>query len=43
MSGLFSLLFLHFFKGFGVEGVEAALTGRPSYHPEVMPKIYIYG
>jgi transposase len=27
----------------GFEGVEAALTGRPSYHPEVMPKIYIYG
>src|SRR6202022_4428011 len=27
----------------GVEGVEPALTGRPSYHPEVMLKIYIYG
>jgi len=27
----------------GFEGVEPALTGRPSYHPEVMLKIYIYG
>src|ERR1700677_1722638 len=27
----------------GLEGVEPALTGRPSYHPEVMLKIYIYG
>lgn len=27
----------------GFEGVEPALTGWPSYHPEVMPKIYIYG
>ena len=27
----------------GFEGVELALTGRPSYHPEVMLKIYIYG
>jgi transposase len=27
--------------GFG--GVEPSLTGRPSYHPEVMLKIYIYG
>ncbi|MGQ7932123.1 IS1182 family transposase [Paraburkholderia sp. D1E] len=28
---------------FGFEGVQPALTGRPSYHPEVMLKIYIYG
>jgi transposase len=27
--------------GFG--GVQPASTGRPSYHPEVMLKIYIYG
>lgn len=27
----------------GFEGVEPALTGRPSYHPRVMLKIYIYG
>ena len=27
----------------GFEGVEPALTGRPSYHPEVMLKTYIYG
>src|ERR1700738_3805842 len=27
----------------GFEGVDPALTGRPSYHPEVMLKIYIYG
>jgi transposase len=27
----------------GFEGVEPAPTGRPSYHPGVMLKIYIYG
>ena len=27
----------------GFEGVEPASTGRPSYHPAVMLKIYIYG
>ncbi|WP_089158920.1 IS1182 family transposase [Caballeronia sordidicola] len=27
----------------GFDGVEPADTGRPSYHPEVMLKIYIYG
>ena len=27
----------------GFDGVEPAVTGRPSYHPEVMLKIYIYG
>src|SRR5262245_603883 len=24
-------------------GVEPAATGRPSYHPSVLPKLYIYG
>jgi transposase len=27
----------------GFEGVEPAATGRPSYHPSVLLKIYIYG
>ncbi len=27
----------------GFEGAEPALTGRPSYHPSVLLKIYIYG
>ena len=27
----------------GFEGVQAAETGRPSYHPTVLLKIYIYG
>jgi transposase len=27
----------------GFEGVEPALTGRPSYHPDLMLNIYIYG
>ena len=27
----------------GFEGVEPAATGRPSYHPAVLLKIYIYG
>jgi transposase len=27
----------------GFEGFEPALTGRPSYQPELMLKIYIYG
>lgn len=27
----------------GFDGVEPAVTGRPSYHREVMLKIYIYG
>ena len=30
-------------RDLGFEGVEPALTGRASYHPEVMLKIYIYG
>ena len=25
------------------EGVEPAATGRPSYHPSVLLKLYIYG
>src|SRR5215216_1262842 len=27
----------------GVEGAEAAETGRPAYHPSVLLKIYSYG
>ena len=27
----------------GFEGVQAAATGRPAYHPAVLLKIYIYG
>jgi transposase len=27
----------------GFEGVEAAATGRPSYHPSVLLKLDIYG
>jgi len=27
----------------GFEGVDPAATGRPSYHPSVLLKIYIYG
>jgi transposase len=27
----------------GFEGVEPAVTGRPSYHPSTLLKIYIYG
>jgi transposase len=27
----------------GFEGVEAAATGRQSYHPSVLLKLYIYG
>lgn len=27
----------------GFEGVQAAETGRPSYRPTVLLKIYIYG
>src|SRR5262250_2874470 len=27
----------------GFEGVEPAVTGRPSYHPAVLLKLYIYG
>lgn len=29
--------------GLGFNGATPALTGRPSYHPGVMLKIYIYG
>lgn len=27
----------------GFDGVKPAATGRPSYHPSVLLKIYIYG
>ena len=27
----------------GFEGIQPALTGRPSYHPAVLLKLYIYG
>ena len=27
----------------GFEGAEPAVTGRPSYHPPVLLKIYVYG
>jgi transposase len=27
----------------GFEGVSPATTGRPSYHPSVLLKIYVYG
>ena len=27
----------------GFDGVEAAATGRPSYHPSALLKLYIYG
>src|SRR5215831_14821373 len=30
-------------EGLGFEGVSPADTGRPSYHPGVLLKIYIYG
>ena len=30
-------------QALGFEGVEPADTGRPSYHPSVLLKIYIYG
>jgi len=30
-------------KALGFEGAEPAVTGRPSYHPGVLLKIYIYG
>ena len=29
--------------GLGFEGTDPAPTGRPSYHPAVLLKIYIYG
>src|ERR1700751_4224139 len=30
-------------KGLGFDGADPAVTGRPSYHPAVLLKIYIYG
>jgi transposase len=29
--------------GFGFDRVEPQATGRPSYHPSVLLKLYIYG
>ena len=29
--------------GLGFDGVEPAATGRPSYHPSLLLKLYIYG
>ena len=29
--------------GLGFDGVDPAVTGRPSYHPSVLLKLYIYG
>jgi transposase len=29
--------------GLGLDGVEPEVTGRPSYHPSVLLKLYIYG
>jgi len=31
------------FLGLGFEGADPAATGRPSYHPGVLLKVYIYG
>jgi transposase len=30
-------------KALGFDGADPAVTGRPSYHPAVLLKIYIYG
>src|SRR5450432_2399231 len=30
-------------RDIGFEGVDAAATGRPAYHPSAMLKLYIYG
>ena len=30
-------------QGLGFDGAQPAETGRPSYHPAVLLKIYIYG
>src|SRR6201747_534933 len=30
-------------RDLGVDGVDPAATGRPSYHPSVLLKLYIYG
>lgn len=37
------LLSMHSMLALGFEGVEAASTGRPSYHHSVLLKLYIYG
>ena len=31
------------FRELGFSGVEPAVSGRPSYHPSVLLKLYIYG
>jgi transposase len=31
------------FAELGFNGVEPEVTGRPSYHPSVLLKLYIYG
>jgi transposase len=31
------------FAGLGIKGVEPEMTGRPSCHPSVLLKLYIYG
>ena len=30
-------------EALGFEGATAAATGRPSYHPSVLLKLYVYG
>lgn len=30
-------------QSLGFDGMQPELTGRPSYHPSTLPKIYIYG
>jgi transposase len=30
-------------ESLGFEGAKAAATGRPSYHPSVLLKLYVYG
>lgn len=29
--------------GLGFDGIEPAVTGRPSHHPSILLKLYIYG
>src|SRR5260370_25568553 len=29
--------------GLGFVGVDPAATGRPAYHPAVLPELYVYG
>jgi len=30
-------------KPLGFDGADPAITGRPSYHPAVLRRIYVYG